>query len=77
MTYKTGDQPCQDFNSQREGFWDGNKHDCYCKDKNGDHCKLSVSFCSNCSTDHHEKGYENCVCNTEALAKQGVAKDEG
>jgi len=61
--FEQGDQPCKDFKPMGRGSYFGsNKHECYCKDKLGNYCKLSVSFCENCHNDHHESGYEKCVC---------------
>lgn len=60
-----GKQPCQYYNPHLEAneyaIWN-NVHSCYCKDKNGEYCKKTVSFCDACHNDHHEDGYENCVC---------------
>lgn len=60
--YTTGIQPCKDFNPRKEGFWNDNVHECFCKDEQGKHCDKSVSNCSNCGYDHHEGGLETCAC---------------
>jgi hypothetical protein len=53
-----GDQPCDNFSPSRDGnefaTWD-NEHYCY-KD-----CGKTVSFCTHCSRDHHEGGYQSCI----------------
>ncbi len=60
--YNIGQQPCKNFNPMDEGFGGVQPHDCYCGHSLGKGCPKTVAFCSNCSTDHHENGYENCVC---------------
>jgi hypothetical protein len=37
-------------------------HECFCGYSAGKTCGKLVSFCLNCSSDHHEDGYENCQC---------------
>lgn len=55
IIYETGQQPCGNFKSKSEDYrWSGNVHSCFqCEDS-------TVSFCENCSTDHHANGYEAC-----------------
>ena len=65
VSFRVGQQPCQNFRAQRErnGYaeW-SNRHECYCGHAKRNGCSLSVSFCENCSRDHHENGYEACIC---------------
>lgn len=70
MNFKIGEQPCKDFNPRKEGYWDDNIHECFCKGNKGDYCKGRVSFCSNCNKDHHSNGYESCVCRTTNLSPE-------
>lgn len=55
--FTDGTQPCQNFRQQLErnehAIW-GNEHQCY-------RCGGVVSFCDNCSRDHHANGYESCM----------------
>ena len=60
--YQIGEQPCKEFQSNEPTPMGFQTHECYCKDKDGKYCGLGVAFCGNCTTDHHEKGYENCIC---------------
>lgn len=54
--FAVGRQPCQEFKPKRDGNgygeWD-NRHECY-------RCAGLVSFCENCTRDHHADGYETC-----------------
>lgn len=54
-------QPCQKF-TPREGYYGPAVHECYCGHAVGKNCPKLVSFCENCNRDHHEDGYQNCVC---------------
>lgn len=58
--FEVGKQPCQNFKEQ-ETYYGLQTHDCYGSTPPNDPCKLSVSFCLNCHTDHHENGYETCA----------------
>ena len=69
--FSEGQQPCKDYRAQDDGFG-GNRHDCYCKDNKGEYCPLTVSFCLNCSNDHHSRGYDKCVCGGKGRAKAGT-----
>lgn len=57
--FEKGKQPCSNFSPQLEenehAVWP-NEHQCY-------KCGGTVSFCINCSKDHHENGYETCKTN--------------
>ncbi len=68
--YTEGRQPCADFKPHRDGNgyaeWD-NVHCCYGpypKDPDdqfgSDQCNGTVSFCENCNSDHHAKGWDTC-----------------
>jgi len=63
--FTIGQQPCQNYLPRQEAnaysIWD-NVHECFCGHSIGKHCEKLVSFCENCSKDHHEDGYENCQC---------------
>lgn len=59
--FTKGQQPCQDFKG-KEGYYGIAVHECYCGLDVGKNCTKTVSFCLNCSTDHHEDGYESCIC---------------
>jgi hypothetical protein len=54
--YSIGKQPCNTFTPSLEAnecaMWE-NEHECY-------KCGGDVSFCLNCSTDHHRNGYDTC-----------------
>jgi len=57
--YETGEQPCSAFRAEMTGneygMWE-NVHECvFCPAG-----KATVSFCENCSRDHHDGGYETC-----------------
>lgn len=60
-----GKQPCDNYRGQLEAnmhaMW-VNVHECFCKDKEGNYCPSTVSFCENCKSDHHNDGFETCVC---------------
>lgn len=61
--FTVGQQPCQNFTPREYGSWGGMlTHECYCGHKKGLDCTKSVAMCSNCMKDHHEGGYESCVC---------------
>ncbi len=65
------DQPCANFRPSRgsneHAVWD-NEHECLapfdgthpCADAGG-----TVSFCENCSRDHHSNGYQSCAARKE------------
>jgi hypothetical protein len=60
--FEVGQQPCKDFRPM-PGFLGGaNVHECFCGFSKGKACSKLVSFCENCNRDHHEEGYENCIC---------------
>lgn len=63
--FSVGLQPCQNFSPQIEhnehAQWE-NRHECFCGHGTEKPCTKTVSFCTNCYRDHHEGGYENCVC---------------
>ena len=75
--YTVGQQPCQNFKQRMDGnenaMW-GNVHECYCGHSKGNGCTKTVSFCENCYKDHHEGGYENCVCGGKGF---DMAPNEG
>jgi len=59
--YKIGKQPCDNFNPSDGSLPDVmNKHQCF-------RCGLTVSFCKNCHTDHHYRGWDLCekICEVE------------
>ena len=64
--YIVGRQPCTEFEAQREGNgfaeWD-NVHECFgpfC-DSERPRCGGTVSFCTNCYSDHHSDGWDACL----------------
>ena len=63
--FQSGQQPCQDYRGKMSGNgyaeW-VNVHKCFCGHSKGLYCPLLVSFCENCNSDHHEDGYQACVC---------------
>lgn len=60
--YTIGRQPCVSFTPSIDGnahaMW-ANVHECIFCRKSGDETS-TVSFCTNCSKDHHSDGYETC-----------------
>ena len=69
-SFNKGKQPCDNFEPEEESYYGIQTHECYkgCK-------KLSVAFCKNCSRDHHEMGYDNCVCDCCKQLKLSPIKD--
>lgn len=59
MDFTTGEQPCGNFKG-KPTYYGVSIHECYAKDLSGNYCAGKVSFCENCSTDHHSNGYESC-----------------
>lgn len=60
--FREGRQPCDNYDPELEGEGWANVHECFCKDAKGEYCSGSVSWCINCSKDHHKGGYETCTC---------------
>ena len=66
MSYTEGRQPCDRFDAQITGnqyaTW-ANVHECvgpYPHVAGEDRCAGRVSFCANCTTDHHDGGWDTC-----------------
>jgi hypothetical protein len=61
----SGQQPCKNYVAEQDGneyaVWD-NVHECFCGHSKGLHCPFLISFCENCNKDHHEDGYQACIC---------------
>ena len=61
--FTVGKQPCATFREQDEGFG-GNLHECFGPYGPGreaeERCGGQVSFCDNCSRDHHSRGWQTC-----------------
>jgi len=72
--FSKGWQPCKDFKGRMEAnahaVWE-NRHECFGKDRNGKYCDKLVSYCENCSTDHHENGYETCASRCKKCGTNG------
>lgn len=63
--FTSGQQPCQNYDPEMTVSGDAifaNVHECFCGHSKGLNCEKLVSFCRNCGKDHHEDGYNNCVC---------------
>lgn len=64
-SFSKGKQPCSNFKGKDENFplWHGNRHECFGPWNNlrlKGTCSGQVSLCKNCSSDHHQNGYETC-----------------
>jgi hypothetical protein len=63
--FESGSQPCQAFQAQNDGYGE-NHHECFGpyngqgRIKGSPQCHAWVSFCENCTRDHHEGGWERC-----------------
>jgi hypothetical protein len=60
--YSQGRQPCDRFRARDDlTTGGGNVHECFGPyDGRARSCKSTVSFCANCSTDHHAGGWDTC-----------------
>ena len=63
--FVSGAQPCAAFSPQQTGFG-ANRHECFgpyegARGSAGLRtCHALVSFCENCTRDHHEGGWDHC-----------------